>query len=305
MTGKLFIDSEDAYSLYGVFITAGGYNELVTFPPLKGVVGNNWAEEDGGEFDLSAPVLDTRELNIKFACHGAGAGFGAFIGLLSDMAYHTFDFREIGKTYRLRLVSQSNFSVAPGLGLFTLKFADDFPLDGYTYREPGDGIGSPAGYTLDERSLADYGVCFLQGSEAEIQKSPAVKKNLLQNIASRGGAIYDGGQVTFQTKEVKVSCLMRAATLQMFWRNHHALLYDLTRPGERLLSVAGGDYEYPCYYKRCVVEKFFPTGKVWFQFDLVLVFTSFRATGEETLLASEDYFLIITEQNNYAIDTWQ
>ena len=302
MTGKLYIDGKDAYSLYGVFITGGGYNELVAYPSLKKVDSNDWAEEDGIEPDLASPVLDTREFNIKFSYHGVNARFGAFIELISDMAYHTFNFQEIGKTYRLRLVSHPNLSRTLSLGLFTLRFADDFPLDGYTYQAPSSTIIQQTGYELDERNLVNYGVCVLQDSEAEIIKSPAVKKNLLQNIASRSGAIYDGEFVVFQTKGVKLNCLMRAKTLQEFWRNYNALLYDLTRPDERMLYVDSTGYEYPCYYKSCSVDKFFPTGKIWFQFSIVLVFTSFRVSGEEFLLASEDDFLIITEQDDYAIN---
>ncbi len=302
MIGKLYIDGKDAYALYGVFIVNGGYNELLAFPSLKKIDSNDWAEEDGIEPDLSSPVLDTRELNIKFSHHGIDARFGAFVELLSDMAYHTFDFREISKTYKLRLVNQTSLSLAFRLGLFTLRFADDFPLDGYTYQEPNSTIVSPTGYELDGRSLADYGICVLQGGEAEILKSPAVKKNLLQNIASQSGAIYDGEYVTFQTKEVKLSCLMRAKTLDEFWASYNAFLFDLTRPDERLLYVDATGYEYPCYYKSCSVQNFSPTDKIWFEFTLVLVFTSFRVSSEEYLLASEDDILIITEQDDYAIN---
>ena len=43
-------------------------------------------------------------------------------------------------------------------------------------------------------------------------------------------------------------------------------------------------------------------GKIWWVFDLTLVFTSFRVEGEEYLLASEDDMLIITEDGESAID---
>lgn len=302
MTGTLYIDGKDAYSTYGVFVTEGGYNELVAFPPLKSVASNNWAEEDGEEFDLSAPTLNTREFNIKFAYHGSSARFGGMIELLSDKSYHTFDFREIGKSYSLRLVTQSAHNVAISMGLFTLRFADDFPLDGYSYIAPVSTIAPQPDYELDGIRLSDYGIYVLQGSEAEILKSPAVKKNLLVDINSKNGAIYDGEYVTFQTKEVKINCLMRAATLPEFWQNYNAFLYDLTRPDERMLYVDSTSYEYPCYYKNCTVNKFAPTGKVWFQFSIVLVFTSFRVLDDEYLLASEVGELIVTEDGEYAID---
>lgn len=304
MTGKLYIDGIDVYSSYGVFITEDGYKELLAYPSLKTVDSNDWAEEDGIEPDLSSPVLDTREFNIKFAYHGTYARFGAFVEMLSDnAAYHVFDFREIGRTFQLRLVNQQNLSLAFNLGLFALKFADDFPLDGYnTYLEPLSTVTPQTGYELDGINFSDYGIHVLQGSEAEILKSPAVKKNLLQNIASQNGAFYDGEFVVFQTKEVKLKCLMRAETLSEFWRNYDAFLYDLVRPNERKLYVDSTGYEYPCYYKSCSANKFCPANKIWFEFSLVLVFTSFRLDSEEFLLASEDNMLITTEENDYAIN---
>jgi hypothetical protein len=302
MTGKLYIDGIDAYSEYRVFIAEGGYRELVAFPALKKVESNSWAEEDGSEFDLSAPVLDSRELSINFGFSGVDALFGWFMSLLSDMSYHTFVFAEIGRTYRLRLVSQPNFILKPAMGLFSLRFADDFPLDGYSYLVPAGGFVLPQNWELDGRDFAEYGVYVLQGSEAEIEKSPAVKKNLLTNINSMSGAMYDGEYVKFETKDVKINCLMRASNLTELWRNYDALLYDLVRPDERRLYVDSTGYEYPCFYKNSTVEKFTPTGKIWLQFSLTLTFTSFRVDGEEFLLATEDGKLVITEQDDYAID---
>jgi hypothetical protein len=299
MTGNFYIDDLGAYALYGVFITDGGYKDLVAYPSLKSVESNEWAEEDGEEFDLSAPVLGSRELSIRFACRGENEQFGAFVELLSNGAYHDFNFKEIGKTYRLRLVSQPNLSQVSTLGTFSLRFADDFPLSGYSYLAPQSGIVSQRGYELDERDLSEYGVYILQGSETEIQKSPAVKKNLLQDINSQAGAIYDGELVTFQTKEVKLNCLMRANTMSEFWRNYNALLFDLVRPEERRLYLDSTRYEYPCFYKSCSVSDFVPSDKIWFSFSLILVFTSFRVNGEELLLASENDELIITEDKSY------
>lgn len=302
MTGRFYIDGKDAYSEFGIFITEGGYNELLSYAPLKAVESNDWPEEDGQEFDLSAPALDTRELVLKFAAHRIQR-VGAFVELLSDHAYRTFDFRSIGRTYKLRLASQSALNLAGRLETFSLKFDNDFPLpDNYTYVEPQSDLVAQSGYELDARSLAEYGVYILKGSDAEIQKSPAVKKNLLQNLKGQHGATYDGEVVAFQTKEVKLSCLMRAKTMDEFWRNYNALLYDLIRPGERSLYVDNTGYEYPCYYKSCSTTQFHPVGRIWFQFNLTLVFTSFRVGDDEYLLASEDGGWVVSEDGVFAID---
>jgi hypothetical protein len=277
MTGNLYIDGLDAYTNYGVYITSSGYRDLICFPPAKAVSSVDWPEEDGIDADLSELRLDTKEVSVSFGAHGNKTK--AFFELLSDKAYHTFDFRQIGRAYRLRLVSESSLALKRDLRAFTLRFADDFPLSsGYVYVPPLSSQSllslQSSPYTLDGRNLADYGICILKGSLAEILKTPAVKRNLLQNITARHGAVYDGKTVKFQSKEVKLTCLMRADTSAEFWRNYDALLYDLIRPGERILHVDHTGYSYPCYYKSCNVAEFFPDGKIWFKFDLTPVFTS-------------------------------
>lgn len=302
MIVRLYIDNKDAYINYGIFVADGGYNGLVSFPPLKKIDTIDWAEEDGVEVDLSTPALDTREFPMQFISH-SNVRTGAFFELLSDKAYHTFEFRDIGKTYTLRLVSQPNLDVFYKMEVFTLQFANDFPFpDGYSYLSPQSGLVVESGYELDGRSFADYGVVILQGSDAEILKSPAVKLNILQNVSSRHGATYNGEVVKFKSKDVKLSCLMRARTLTEFWRNYNALLFDLVRPDERTLYVDNTGYDYPCYYKSSNVTEFYPTGKIWFKFDITLVFTSFRIEDDEYLLASEDGEWIMTEDGEFAID---
>lgn len=301
MLGKLYIDGRDAYREWGVFVTQGAYKELACFPPAKAVESADWSDQDGVEVDLSDPKLNSKEVSITFAVHGKML-VGAFFDLISDGAYHTFDFREIGRTYKLRLVSEASLDVRQGLRTFSLSFADDFPLQGYTYLAPRSELVPVQGFEIDGVDLAQYGVWVLKGSEQEILKAPAVKENLLQNIGSMDGAIYDGGVVYFKSKQVKLSCLMRASSIEEFWRNYDALLFDLVRPEERSLYVDWTGYEYPCYYKSCSVQEFLPTGRVWFRFDLELVFTSFRVEGDEYLLASEVGEWIMAQDGEFAID---
>lgn len=316
MTGRFYIDGRDAYEEFGIFIETGGYDRLVQYPSLKKIESNDWAEEDGIEPDLSDPALDSLDVVIKFAAHGDSL-VGDFFVLLSDFAYHTFEFREIGRTYYLRLTNQGSNTVKIRLDKFSLTFANDFPFDGlnytgtlpedfpltpYSYIAPASAIPPPTGYIMDDRDLSEYGIFVLKGSLAEIRKSPAVKKNLSSASLTLNGMVYDGEFVKFQTKDVKLNCLMRAANLAEFWRNYNAFLYDLVRPEHRMLYIDMEGYEYPCHYKSCAVTRFAPTNKIWFQFTLTLVFISFRINEEEFLLAGEDDFLIIDEEEEYFID---
>lgn len=315
MTGQLYIDGTDAYASFGVFVTKGSYNNLVSFPPIKEPDKNDWPEEDGQEFDLTASVLNVSEVSIDFAFIDE-TGLGSFVTILSDMSYHDFQFNEIGRTYRLRLSSQGSYEICQGLEIAKFTFANDFPREeDYTYREPVNNILMPKGYEIDDKDLLDYGVLVLAGSNAEILKSPAVKKNLLRNFKYQDGAIYDGEVVKFQTKDVSLKCLMRANTIESFWRNRDALLYDLTRPSpkvddegyeysdtERIFYCEEFSEEYPCYYKSCQTNDLLINDGIWWQFTLTLVFTSFRVEDTEYLLSSEAGELITTEDGEYYID---
>lgn len=296
MKGRLYIDGTDVYATFGVYVISGGYNELVAFPPLKSVTSTEWQEEDGAEVDLTDPVLNTRDVQIKFAFGGLFARFCDFLALLSDGAYHEFNCAYIGRTYTLRLTQQPNLDIVRTLGTATLKFADDFPFSWYVPNSPDSSIIQSDAYKLDGLNLTQYGCHVLQGSLAEVMKSAQVKQNLLRNIPTKSGVIYDPKTVTYKTKEVKLKCLCRAETLSELWRNYDALLYDLTLPDEHILTVTELEQDFPFYYKSCSVSDFFPDGKIWLAFTLTLVFTgSFRLDGSDFVLSTEGGVVVATE----------
>lgn len=315
MKGQLYIDGKDVHVEYGVATLQGNYGELVTFPPSKTPDSNDWAEYDGKEFDLSEIHLDTRDVTLEFGFFSEWK-YNDFVTMLSDMGYHDFYFPQLRRTFRLRLSSQNSFEMYSTTKRSKFTFANDFPwLTDYVYQEPANTIPLPKGYELDDVDLSAYGVLILQGTNAEILKTPTVKKNLLQNFKYRDGAVYDGEYVKFQTKDVSLKCLMRAPDFETFWRNRDALLYDLTKlsaktddegyeyeDAERTFYVDEWSESYPCYYKSCKTESFNPLGGVWWKFTLTLVFTCFRLEDTEYLLASEAGEFIVTEDDEFFID---
>ena len=316
MKGICFIDGDNTYTTLGICIIKGSYDNLVAFPPAKESDDkNDWPEEDGIEIDLSSLTLNTYELSIDFACKD-DLGFSGLIAILSDMGYHEFYFPIFDRTYRLRLSSQNSYTIYPGFQVVKITFANDFPRNSdYEYQEPVNSIPMPKGYEIDNRDLSEYSVAILKGSDAEILKAPTVKKNLLQNFKRQDGAIYDGEVVKFQTKEVSLKCLMRAGTIEAFWRNRDALLYDLTKlsakvddegyeysDAERIFYCDEWSESYPCLYKSCQTNDFMLNNGVWWEFTLKLVFTSFRIGETEFLLSSEAGEFIITEDGEFYID---
>jgi len=285
MTGRLLIDNIDVFGQYGVYVVEGGWNDLLNLPPLKSVTSNDWQEEDGIEADLSAPVLNSREVTVKFAIRGAFSRFYRFAELISDGAVHEWNCAEIGRTFHLRLVSQANIELAATLGFLSLKFADDYPLEGYSYLFPVDnGLAADTGYSIDDIKLTRYGVSVLKGSKDEVIKMGNVKAAMSRNIASRAGVIYDTqAPVHYKTKDVKLSCLLRATTLAEMWRNYYALCYDLARPDVHRLYVQSLRQEYDCIYKNCSVSEFSQyNGGIWLQFTLTVTFIGgYRSYGQK------------------------
>ena len=302
MQGQLYIDGHDAFTEYGVYIVDEGLNDLIAMPPLKPVVTNDWQEEDGVEADLLSPKLNTKDVQLKVAVRESYSSFVTMISLLSDGAYHTFDFASIQRSYTLRLVSVTESSRVGDFALMNIKLADDFPLNGYTYAPPVRTVAGDDGYTLDGTPLSEYGIRILKGSLAEVAKTPDAKTNLLRNIKVLSGAIYDPQTVTLKAKEVKLYGLMTAPDIATLWRNWDALLYDLTRPNERTLYVSEIEQEFEMYYKSCRVTNFYPTDKIWLEFMLTLVFTHNLRLDDGVLLATEDGGIVVTQNADTAID---
>lgn len=304
MTGRLYIDGKDAYKQWGVFVVSGGWNELLAYPALKTVDSNDWQEEDGIEADLDNPRLNTKEASLKIAYSGLFSRFIEFVTLLADRGYHDFNCASIGRRFTLRLTQMPNLDAYKSLGFITLKLANDFPLRDYTYQAPESSIFSSDDYLIDGKAFTDYGCRILQGSLSEIMKTANVKTSLIRNINILPGAEYDDdAKITFKSKDVKLKCLMRAATLAELWRNYDALLYDLIRPEERMLEVSELEQTFPCYYKSASVSQFFPDDKIWLEFTLTLTFTrDFRIDDNDIALAAENGVIIFKEDDLFAID---
>ena len=318
MEGELYIDGKDAFTSYGIFVANNGYTAIISFPAFKDLDSNSWPEENGCEADLTEPVMKYNEISLNFYSTDYFKALD-FIVLVSDKSYHEFRFVEAGVTKDLRLVSEANKKLYVNMESFSLTFCDDEPLKDYEYQSPVNdgGVTTVQDYEIDGKLLSDYGVYLLDGSVAEIVKLPSVKKNLLIDIPSRKGAIYDGEKVVYEKKDVSLKCFMRAKNVGSMWRNLNALVYDLTKSvltvddegyeynsAERTFYVEDTEEEYPCYYNGLKSSKFqlLNNGSVWLEFTLSLVFTKFTVDGIEILLATEQNELIITEDGEFYID---
>lgn len=293
MNRSCLVDGIDIYQRYGAKVTRNGYNDLLTFPQLVTPDSTSWPEEDGVEVDLLDPKLDVKEVSISFVADDANG----LINFLCQPGYRTWSVG-FGREWRLRISTQSNNQLIDTTSIFTLKFIDDFPIRAEEYVSgPGCGVIIPrCDYEIDGISLRDYGIIVKKGTRDDVLKSSAVKQNLSQKIQTKDGQFYDVDQVVFEAKDVTFNLYMCADNIDRFWQCYDAFFNDLIKPEERSLYVEYTGEEYPCYYKKISNFKILSlSDKVIVEFDLTLVFTSFRINETEYLLASEAGEFIETE----------
>lgn len=277
-SGRLYIGGEDVWDVCYVCTAFGGFNELIAFPPLKTPPANDWYEERGFDPDLSDPVLDTREVTLRFSATDE-EDYACTLGKLNSVVEVRAP--SIGRSWSLRFIAPTDSAHSSTFGL---KFADDTPMQGYTYQPPNaekerEWILSTSrrdDFVITEspkRSFVDYGARVLGDVVDEMERRNEVKTGLLRKFSTKPGAFYDEAAL-FREKggDRQVQLLMRADTLAELWRNYDALLFDLIRPGARRYKEA------PFYYSSCRVDHFIPDEpRPWLQFSLTLTFFEGRS----------------------------
>ena len=272
-SGRLYIGGEDVWDVCYVCTAFGGFNELIAFPPLKTPPANDWYEERGFDPDLSAPVLDTREVTLRLSATDED-DYACTLGKLNSVVEVRAP--SIGRSWSLRFIAPTDSAHSSTFGL---KFADDTPMQGYTYQPPNaekerEWILSTSrrdDFVITEspkRSFVDYGARVLGDVVDEMERRNEVKTGLLRKFSTKPGAFYDKAAM-FREKggDRQVQLLMRADTLAELWRNYDALLFDLIRPGARRYKDA------PFYYSSCRIDHFIPDEpRPWLQFTLTLTF---------------------------------
>ena len=302
MKNKLFIDDTDAYVQYTLFVEQYNYKQVIQYGKFKTIPTTDWAEYDGIEADLSNPLLNTRSIAISFCFTDWSKAKDLFLDL-SDGAYHTFYFTDLGKTYTWRLDKTSSYSINKQLGKISLTFVEDTPT--IPTAEPLEQATiKTQGFSIDGYDLSLFNCYVLDNSIQSIRQALDTKENLSINTKQIQGAIYDSGVVLYKNKDIKLTLLINTATLSEFWQSYEALFAKIVASGEHTLTVAnescveGENGEYQCYYNGISISKFdiLGNGHVWCNFSLTLSLLTVRT--DLSLLATEDETLVVMEDDN-------
>ena len=293
-SGRLYIDNVDAFSEYGLFVLDGEYKSLVQMPSFKKLDSTEWAEYDGEEYDLSAPVLNYRTIQMEFGVTKVRFLEDLFASL-SDGACHTFNFVELSKTFTLRLSQNNSIDSFYRLGRLKLTMIDDFPIvpndTDFMYALGATEV-TQRGYEINNVDFSQFGVWVLDGSDDSIRKSPQVRPALSTDVRTLSGLIYDSQDVHFKSKDVTLKCLINCGSVSEFWKRWSDLFMMITQPEIKEFYFSKLDRTFDCFYKSNSVSRFkiLRNGHVWCEFNLVLCFigNGLRPLSQYALLLTED-----------------
>lgn len=265
MKGRLYINGTDLFTEYGLYVAEQGYNELIQWAALKDVETVDWHEYDGVEPNLLHPVLDSREFTLPL--WGTVGNIERFVRLFRDSTYHSINAADIERNYSVRFVKAKPSKGHRQLCSVELVFSDDTPLGNYTYSAPTSSLKTDSRFLIDGTPFSDYGTTLLQGTSLSFSRIADVKPNLTRDIESMSGVNYEVGVQRRAPYEATLHCFMRATTLSELWNNYDALLYDMSKPDAREISIAGSG-AYLCHYVKQNVRRFYHEGRIWLEFDV-------------------------------------
>lgn len=270
---RLYINGNDAFLRYGVLLTQGGINDLLKYPTRKAYLYNDWFEQEGIDADLSEPLFEPKEVNLTFYA-SSDSNLEEFVTDLTRSVYHTFEDKLLQREFKLRLIKQTAVSLVNGFYYTTIAFADDFTSEEMTRNisyPVSSALLPDTGYSVDGVNLKDFDVAVLQGTDESLRNIIEVKQNVLHTSKYSNALVYDKeqGYLTPTAKDATLKCLMRAENLEDLWNNWQALFSLLTRQEYRTLRR----YNLPQYmfvYKSCEIPLFYPTDKIWLEFNLTI-----------------------------------
>jgi len=258
------INNTDIQTLHAKLVE-GSLASLLSYPALKSLNKNDWAEESGTEYDLSVPQLSAKEITLQLLL--PESLYPNLVTLLSVRAYADYTFDFINLTYQLRLISLSKTQVSGGYVTAEIRLSDDSPLQGYTYQAPTLTTHNVEAY-IDGKNLIQYGIALLEGTQQELITAGNAKTPYTAQNSTMSGLIAADVPIYFQERTATLKCFMYLP-ISDFIKGYFALLYDLVRPGERTLSYQGKSYK--CIYKDGkITELYIDDPLIWIKFDLQL-----------------------------------
>lgn len=232
------------------------YTGVVSYPPLKKVESNDWAEEHGLEVDLSAPRLDKKEFEISFLLKDKNK-YDNLVNYLTETTYRIWNFTEIQKEFRLRVVGFSSYNEFLEKSEIKIKVSDDFPLRNFSYISANMNFGTES-WKIDNAPFSKYGIYVLEESK-NIHREEEAKSILEMTNNSINGVKVHTQPLKLKSRKATLRCYLKA-NLDDFWQHYEQFLHDLSKAGQRTLITDRKIYKF--HYQSSKVTSFLKTENI-------------------------------------------
>lgn len=127
MTGKLYINSQDAFTKWGVVLTDGSYSSLLGQEQMKPYATNESRSIDGKMVNFKNPRVESRKITLTFHfVKGVFPNFDNFFNTLKSGQVN-LNVPELNKTYRLLYESRTSVTYLKDLASVTVRFDEPNP----------------------------------------------------------------------------------------------------------------------------------------------------------------------------------
>lgn len=255
---SVFISFFDCYLLID-------WADLISFPPLKPISKNDWAEENGIEIDDTQFVLNKREIELSFLLKSKSK-LSNFLHFLTEKSVREYHFTEIDKRFSLRFFSVSSYQENTDRIEVKIKFIEDKPNISSDF-QPNNTKTIHDDWKINEIPFFNFGIRILKGSEQIYKKGDTKALLEIQNANTQGVTTLQQSLLwKSQNATIKLFlCLGKS----VFFTRYNAFFMQWISPKVKILATPKGSYV--CHYESSKVTDFIiQNGKIYCSFDFTI-----------------------------------
>ena len=144
-------------------------------------------------------------------------------------------------------------------------------MQGYTYTAPNATLPI-SGFSIDDIDISKYGIYLLEENQNTLLKDYEVKEHLTINSTAISGVQYADHPNIFKERTLELHCYI-SQPISTFWQLYEALLYNLSKQGERVIKYSTFQPQNAIYQKASVKNVFLIQSTLKVEFTITFVLT--------------------------------
>lgn len=250
---------------FNASLMQGSLKSVLSYPPIKNIPKNDWAEENGSEYDVSALCLDKKEVVLYLLI--SENKLNNFINFISEENIKSYEFQALKLTFLLRFIGFSKVGYCNGWIEIAVKFSDD------TGRLPNHQSVHLSSYEqeiyINQKPLSSYGITLLQGSKEQIISKGNAKKTWEVTNSITSGVHSEIQPIKFEERTAIIKCFIYEKVAD-FVNGYYSFLADMLQPKINTLTYEGKNYAF-LYKDGNITDFYIDEGIVWAEFDVQLI----------------------------------